>query len=157
MEWCVDKKILPCYILKTIYSSLLSCHINYGILLWGGKIDQICKLQKKAMRIITNSPPFSHTDPILIDLNLLKVQDIYLLHQYKFAYKLFNSKLPPYFLNNFVSPNGENHIYNTRGRFTLSTPRFWHEYYRQLLRFRIVNTMNTAPLCIVISDCCHIQ
>ena len=63
------------------------------------------------------------------------------------AYKLFNSKLPPYFLNNFVSPNGENHIYNTRGRLTLSTPRFWHEYYRQLLRFRIVNTINTAPLC----------
>ena len=127
---CRLNNFLPSYVLKTIHSSLLACHLNYGILLWGGKIDQIFKLQKKAVRVITNSPPFSHTDPIFIDLNLLKVQDIYILNQFKFAHKLFNSKLPPYFLDNFVSLNAVHHLHNTRGRLvTLSTPRFWHGYY----------------------------
>ena len=42
------KKILPSYILKTIYDSLIQCHINYGILAWGYYTNNIFKLQKKS-------------------------------------------------------------------------------------------------------------
>ena len=33
--------------------------------------------QKKAVRIIANQPPLSHTDPIFFSLNLFKVPDFY--------------------------------------------------------------------------------
>ena len=142
------KNFLPCYVLKTIYTSLIACHLNYGILLWGGKTDSIFKLQKRAVRIITKSPKLSHTDPIFIDLKLLKVHDIYRIQMYKFAFKLFNSQLPAYFLNGFITFNRQSHLYNTRRRNRLSTPRFRHEFYRQLLRYQLIDTINSLPSCI---------
>ena len=44
------KHVLPTNILKTIYNSLILCHLNYGILLWGAQHnanDKLHKLQKK--------------------------------------------------------------------------------------------------------------
>ena len=46
------KHVLPINILKMIYNSLIMCHLNYGILLWGGGAqhnanDKLHKLQKK--------------------------------------------------------------------------------------------------------------
>ena len=145
---CRLKHFLPCSVLKTIYTALINCHLNYGILLWGGKAEPLFKLQKKAMRVITNSAPFSHTEPLFIDLKVLKVKDIYQLQQLKFAHKLFNFQLPTYFLNGFITLNQQYHTYNTRRGNRLSTPRFRHEYCRQFLRFKLIDTINTQPPCI---------
>ena len=44
------KHFLPINILKMIYNSLIICHLNYGILLWGAQHnanDKLHKLQKK--------------------------------------------------------------------------------------------------------------
>ena len=44
------KHVLPTNILKMLYNSLILCHLNYGILLWGAQHnanDKIHKLQKK--------------------------------------------------------------------------------------------------------------
>ena len=48
-------KIFPEEILVTLYNSLISSHLNYGILAWGIVATRLEKLQKKAMRLITNS------------------------------------------------------------------------------------------------------
>ena len=48
------KDILPQSCLKTLYESLIQCHINYGLEIWGScsKSERVYKLQKRAIRII---------------------------------------------------------------------------------------------------------
>ena len=52
---------------KMIYNSLILCHLNHGILLWGAQHnanDKLHKLQKKTIRIITSSNFLAHSEPI---------------------------------------------------------------------------------------------
>ena len=55
------KHILPQQILSTIYTSLVTPHLNYCILLWGHEATRIYKLQKKAIRTISKSKYNAHT------------------------------------------------------------------------------------------------
>ena len=92
------KHVLPTNILKMIYNSLILCHLNYGILLWGAQHnanDELHKLQKKAIRIITSSNFLAHSEPIFKQLHLLKSYDKCQL--LKFLFKLVNKQLPAYF------------------------------------------------------------
>ena len=81
------KFVLPRNVLLQLYNSLFLPHVNYGILIWGHNNERIEKLQKRAVRFITQSKYLAHTDPIFIKLNLLKIQDIFKLIQLKFYYK----------------------------------------------------------------------
>ena len=76
------KHVLPTNILKMIYNSLILCHLNYGILLWGGGLSimqmiNFTNSKKKAIRIITSSNFLAHSEPIFKQLHLLKSYDIY--------------------------------------------------------------------------------
>ena len=77
------KFTLPQNILINIYNSLIIPHINYCIRLWGSENNRISKLQKRAVRIIRKESRLSHTDPILKELNILKINDIYRLQLLK--------------------------------------------------------------------------
>ena len=59
-------------------------HVNYGFLSWDSYSNKIENLQKKAIRILTNSRYHEHTEPLLKVYGLLKVQDIYYLKQLQF-------------------------------------------------------------------------
>ena len=83
------KHQLPTNIKIKLYNSLILCHINYGILLWGHKFTKLVKLQKKAVRAISISKYNAHSDPIFKELNLLKINDIHKLAVIKFFYKFF--------------------------------------------------------------------
>ena len=109
---CRLKKFLPSEILKVIYNALIQPHLNYGILLWGNKTNRIHKLQKLAIRSITCSKYNAHTDPLFIQLKILKVQDIYKLSVLKFFYKYNKDILPNYFRLMFES------IYPSHDHFT---------------------------------------
>ena len=87
----------PEEILLTLYNTLILPQLNYCILLWGANTENIHKLQKKALWIISNSKFIAHTEPICKSLNVLKAQDIYQLAILKFYFKLINNGLPQYF------------------------------------------------------------
>ena len=91
------KNIFPKEILLTLYNTLIYSYINYGLLVWGIESSRIEALQKKAIRLVTNSAYIAHTTPLFIEEGLLKVQDIFKLKLLKFYYKLYNNLLPPYF------------------------------------------------------------
>ena len=57
------KLFLPSRILKTIYSSLILCQLNYGILVWGQNYKRMFKLQK------TGSCELLHVASIMPILN----------------------------------------------------------------------------------------
>ena len=107
------KHFLPRNILKTLYCSLILPHLCYGIILWGSKTKRIKKLQKWAVRLITNAKYNSHTEPILKKLKLLSVNDLYNLAALKLHHKYQNNDLPAYFTNIFAIQT-PTHGYNTR-------------------------------------------
>ena len=91
---------LPEDILLTIYNSLIMPHFNYCHLVWGCNIHEGHKLhllQKKALRIITNSHFIVHSEPLCKRLRVVKVIDMFEIILWKFYYKLMNNMLPPYF------------------------------------------------------------
>ena len=90
-------KIFPEEILVSLCNSLIASHLNYGIFSWGIAAVRLEKLQKKAIRSITNSTYIAHTNPLFKRLQLLKIVDIFKLRVLKFYYNLYNGFLPVYF------------------------------------------------------------
>ena len=92
------KHFLPMYIMRTIYCSLILSHLQYCTLLWENSyctnLNKLRILQKKAIRIITNSHYIAHTDPLFSKLKLLKLDDLYKHQLGIFMYKAANNKLP---------------------------------------------------------------
>ena len=57
-------------------------HSNYGILTWGSTIKEhhhLHKLQKKAVRIITQSDYIAHTEPLCKQHRLIKLPNMFSL------------------------------------------------------------------------------
>ena len=76
------RKLCPNHVLKSPYYSLFHSHLSYGIALWGVAnstlLNKVFLLQKKAIRAITKSEFLAHSDPIFIQLQILKLDDLYL-------------------------------------------------------------------------------
>ena len=107
------KNFLPLSVLKTMYSSLILSHLTFCITAWGFECSRLFKLQKKAIRIITGSKYNAHTEPLLKENSLLKLDDIFKLQCLKLYHKYKNNNIPLYFENMF-SDNSDVHSYNTR-------------------------------------------
>ena len=113
---CILYKIkykVPQNILKMIYSALILPHLNYGILIWGFDLERLFILQKKAIRIISNSFFLEHTDKLFKKLKLLKIHDIFKLKCAVFFYKFQKNDLP-HQLMSILSYQSSNHQYYTR-------------------------------------------
>ena len=78
------KRYLPISAMKLMYDSLILSHLQFGITNWGFEWDLISKLQKRALRIMTNSGYNAHTEPLFKQLYLLKVKDIFDVQCMKF-------------------------------------------------------------------------
>jgi hypothetical protein len=66
--------------LKTLYYSLVHCHLVYGNQIWGCANESVitdlyCK-QKASVRIISNSSYRVHTEPIFKILNILPLSSL---------------------------------------------------------------------------------
>ena len=77
--------------------------------------------QKRVIRIIKKGTFDAYTDPILRDLKLLRLDQIYLYQLGKFMYLYKSGSLPEYFHNYFPMTN-EVHSYNTRSAKTYYLP-----------------------------------
>ena len=127
--------------LRTIYNSLILPHLYYCILAWGFNHARVCKLKKKAIRIICGVRYNSHTDPLFKTLSLLKVKDIFELQCAKFYYRFSRKQLPLYF-KNFFQRNSDVHTYNTRGRNNLRLSQYNNNTTRNCIRFHIPGLIN---------------
>ena len=57
-------------------------------------LNKIEVLQKKCLRIITFSDFNNHTNPLFINLKLLKVKDLIKLHQLKLVFEFYEKVIP---------------------------------------------------------------
>ena len=95
------KHYLPQSILQILYNYLILSHLNSNINAWGFASHKVCRLQKRALRLITDITYNAH--------NHFKMQCL------KFYYKLIQGNLPPFF-DTFVIEKTTLHNYQTRRR-----------------------------------------
>ena len=132
------KHLLPIRILKMIYNSLILSRLHYGNILWGNNQGRLNKLQKRAIRAISNVGTNSHTVPILKKLHLLTLSDIHcskLLCLYK---QYIDGKLPTNIYNMFSSMSDSIHVQNLP-----TYPRT--AGYRHTIRYELQTYIYTAP------------
>ena len=92
-------------------------YLNYGILIWGNTcksyLDKLVKLQKWAIRTVSNSHYRSHSGPLFAKFNLLTVKDMYSLELGVFMYRYSMNDLPDLF-NGYFTKRSDIHGYQTR-------------------------------------------
>jgi hypothetical protein len=103
-----------------VYDAIFYSHLIYGCNIWGLTTDEnlnkIEVLQKKSIRIMTFSDFNSHTNPLFINLKLLKVRDIIKSQQLKLVFEFHKNTLPTDLLNMFEL-NSDFHNYETISSF----------------------------------------
>ena len=112
------RPFLPLKVMKNVYYSLIYSHIIYAIEAWGSpcktELDKIFILQKWAMRLMTYNDKYPtfygsliSSDPIFIELEMLKVSDIQIS-----SVKCINKTAPINVHNSHI--NHKRHGYSTR-------------------------------------------
>ena len=100
------KFTFPKEILKTLYLSLVLPYFNYCNIVWGAAdkslLEPLVVLQKKSLRIINKVNYLDHTDPLFLEMKLLKLCQIYKLNCLLFIYKCINMKQFVKFRNRLV-------------------------------------------------------
>ena len=71
------KNVFPENVLFVLYNSLIVSYMNYVLLLRGIHSHKLELLQKKALRLMTNSNYLANTTSLLIKHGLLNVPDKY--------------------------------------------------------------------------------
>ena len=75
-------------------------------------MNRIYYLQKRAVRAVTNSDHRAHT--LFSKLKILDIFQINTLDIVKFMFRYHNNRLPPLFLNLFMTNSKVGHRYDTR-------------------------------------------
>ena len=93
--------------LNTLYNTLVLPYINYCNIIWANnkptRLQPLLLLQKRCMRVITNSPYSSHSSPLFAKLNQLTITDINKVLIATFMYRYHSHCLPNIFVNYFCT------------------------------------------------------
>ena len=142
------KHFFPTHILQTIYSSLISPYLNYGILAWGNTttilLDSLFRIQKRAIRIINHAGFLSHTNNLFHQNRILKITDLFNYNVGIFMYNLSAGELPDVFLHMFRR-NSVVHNYPTRQRDAFHLPRTRTIFAKKTIMFTGPRYWNELP------------
>ena len=88
----------PISVISSIYFALFQSQISYGLMAWGTAcndlIDKIFLLQKRAIRIISDSCFNDHTKPLFKKLSILNIRDVFKHQIATFMYDYESGNLP---------------------------------------------------------------
>ena len=146
---CKLKHFFPISTLKILYSSLILSQFTYGILIRGFNVSKLFKLQKKAIRNVSNSKYNSHTDPLFKSLGFLKLEDIYTLNALKFYFQYCQNQLPAYLLQFIFKHRSEIHSYDTRIKDSFDTNKTRIRLADSSIRQVIPRLINDTPHFII--------
>ncbi len=90
------EQFLPVQTGVLVYSSLVLSHLDFGIILWGFKFEELFDLKKRIVGVLSMGKYNAHTDPLFKMLKQLKFNDIFGLQELRFCYRCGNNKLPCY-------------------------------------------------------------
>ena len=100
------KKTLNQKSLLLIHNSIFHCHLLYAIQIWScsksGPINEIFKMQKKAIRIVASASYNSHTEPLFKRLQVLPLPDLISYKKIQFMQRFKQKFLPSSFEETWV-------------------------------------------------------
>ena len=138
------KNLLPSYVLNTFYDAHVLPLLGYCSPIWcttyPTHLLPLFRLQKKIIRIITNSDYFEHTQPLFKNNNILKLFDINRLLIAIYMFKLKHNT--PDITNTTVQPQ---HNYPTRNREHFIIPAHNLTIYQHSLSYQGPKIWNAVP------------
>ena len=103
------KKFLAHEHLALIYKGLIKPIFEYGIAIWGHKMTKELNMShKKIIRVLNSVPRHTHVEPLLKELNLLQLQDLYKLKVLTALSKIRNEEAPK-IIHKYCTWNDRNH------------------------------------------------
>jgi hypothetical protein len=100
------KNFLSHKALKTLYYSLVHCHLVYGNQIWSaassGVLTELFRKQKAAIRVITNSRYNQHTEPLFKTTNILPLPNLCEFFKLQFVQRFIQGFLPSSFNNIWI-------------------------------------------------------
>jgi len=130
------KSILCCDLLKTLYYLLIHPYLHYCNIVWDNAtklaLNRLICLQKRAMRLLTNSYYRASSKLLFHRLGILKVNDIHRLQIGLFMFKAKN-KLLPSSCSHHISAATINHTYSLRVQNTFEMISFRTELRRKYI------------------------
>jgi len=111
--------------------------MTYGVIFWGNSTDinRVFKLQKRAIRLITNSSNITSCRKLFKELGILPLKSQYIL-----SLALFFVKNMEIFM-----PNSGIHTKNTRSKFNLFLPQTRLTKYQKGVYFAGIKIFNHLP------------
>ena len=120
--------------LKLIYHEHLQSHINYGLVIWGGMVNnkmlnRIQRIQSKWLKYINKGISQPH------ELKLLNIKQLVQLEHAKLGYRLQHKLLPKRVMQIIATDSSNKtlekmHRYNTRNKNKLNLPKIKNKNYR---------------------------
>jgi len=113
---------------KIVYSAFVASHFEYGTPLWGGgQLSSLIRLQKRAIRLVTNDRTKYHTEPMHKKLQIPKLTDTLILNCQLEARKALS-----YNNNNFIQlcterRSGDLRLAKSKFKYT---PKQFHSHLR---------------------------
>jgi len=92
------KNYLPKDALLSLYYALIHSHLSYCTTIYGNanqtSLQKLAKVQKKAIRVISNAPFRAHTAPLFKALQILPLEQLLTYSKLKFMHNFTNKNLP---------------------------------------------------------------
>ncbi len=102
-----SKNLLTDKAKKSVYYTLFHCHLVYCLPIWSctnaGHLNQIKKLQKKAIRIVSNARYNEHSEPLFKKLEILPLEHLITFFNLQFMQQFKQGYLPTSFNNTWIT------------------------------------------------------
>ena len=121
------RKYLNYDALRTLYHSFVYPYLDYCIEVFGSAkssiIEPLCRMQRKAIRLITSSHYRADTVPLFEKCKILTLAEIHVYKTALFMFRVHHNYAPVPFKHMFVKKS-QIHNYNTRSKSNLDVPAF---------------------------------
>ncbi len=144
------KNILPQKALTSLYHSLIHSHLSYcptiASITSQSNINKIIKMQKKALRVITQSEYNAHTTPLFNRLKILQYPDIIKLAQLNIMHAVHNKYAPEALLDTWTLNANRQQHYTLRNENDYALPRVKYEIIKRTPLYTLPLAWNEAPI-----------
>lgn len=133
------RSILPNYLKRQLYFSLVYSRVQYGIELYGACSNRLLKkiqtMQNKLLKVLYNLPYRTATNDLHLELDLLNVKDIYNMNILKFVYDSCNKESIKQF-HDYFKPHHTIHMHNTRQQNNLYVKTIKTKYGESMIQYK---------------------
>jgi len=150
--YCIKqaKHVIPLGGLKSLYFALIHSYLTHCTAIMSGitakNKQRIVKVQKKAIRIITNSSYNAHTAPLFLEHNILPYEKLILFSQLSFMHSVCYAYAPKSFENTWLKNAVRAPDLNLRNNDEYNLPHPRTEQFKKSTYYSLPSVWNNLAL-----------